>query len=131
MKYVGAHVSAAGGVENAPLNAHRIGAKAFAFFTKNQRQWFAAPYTEKNIELFKARCNEFGYSPDHILPHDSYLINLGLPLRNTSVHAKTSSKAMKMHITTATSNATRATQPNISGIFLTANPFRESNSNTK
>lgn len=79
MKYVGAHVSAAGGVENAPLNAHRIGAKAFAFFTKNQRQWFAAPYTEKNIELFKARCNEFGYSPDHILPHASYLINLGHP----------------------------------------------------
>jgi len=79
MKYVGAHVSASGGVENAPLNAYKIGAKAFAFFTKNQRQWVAAPYTEKNIDLFKERCQSFGYSPDQILPHDSYLINLGHP----------------------------------------------------
>ena len=39
MKFIGAHVSAAGGVENAPVNAHAIGAKAFALFTKNQRQW--------------------------------------------------------------------------------------------
>jgi deoxyribonuclease-4 len=79
MKYIGAHVSASGGVENAPLNAHAIGAKAFALFTKNQRQWSAAPFTEKNIELFKSRCEEYGFSPDHILPHDSYLINLGHP----------------------------------------------------
>ncbi|HBG40686.1 deoxyribonuclease IV [Limibacterium fermenti] len=79
MKYVGAHISASGGVENAPVNAQKIGAKAFAFFTKNQRQWVAAPYNEKNIELFKARCEEFGFSADHILPHDSYLINLGHP----------------------------------------------------
>lgn len=79
MKYVGAHISASGGVENAPVNAHNIGAKAFAFFTKNQRQWVAAPYAGQNIELFKSRCEEYGYSPDHILPHDSYLINLGHP----------------------------------------------------
>lgn len=79
MKFIGAHISASGGVENAPLNAHAIGAKAFAFFTKNQRQWFASPYTEQNINLFKSRCEELGYSPDHILPHDSYLINLGHP----------------------------------------------------
>lgn len=79
MKYVGAHVSASGGVENAPLNANKIGAKAFAFFTKNQRQWFASSYKEDNIVNFKARCKEFGYLPDHILPHSSYLINLGNP----------------------------------------------------
>jgi len=66
-------------VENAPLNAHAIGAKAFAFFTKNQRQWFASAYTAQNIDLFKARCEEFGFSADHILPHSSYLINLGNP----------------------------------------------------
>jgi deoxyribonuclease-4 len=57
MKYVGAHVSASGGVENAPLNAHKIGAKAFAFFTKNQRQWVAAPYTEKNIDSLRSVVN--------------------------------------------------------------------------
>ena len=79
MKYIGAHVSASGGVENAPLNAHAIGAKAFALFTKNQRQWAAAPLTQTSISLFKSRCEEYGFSPNHILPHDSYLINLGHP----------------------------------------------------
>ena len=79
MKYIGAHVSASGGVENAPMNAHGIGATAFALFTRNQRQWRSAPLPAKSIELFKARCEEFGYTADHILPHDSYLINLGHP----------------------------------------------------
>lgn len=79
MKYIGAHVSASGGVENAPVNAHQIGAKAFALFTKNQRQWSAAPLTKGSITLFKQRCEEYGYSAAQILPHDSYLINLGNP----------------------------------------------------
>ena len=79
MKYIGAHVSAAGGVENAPFNAHAIGAKAFALFTKNQRQWVAKPLTEKSIAKFKENCEKYGYQPSHILPHDSYLINLGHP----------------------------------------------------
>ena len=52
MKYVGAHVSISGGVENAPVNAYRIGAKSFALFTKNQRQWVAAPYSAENVERF-------------------------------------------------------------------------------
>ena len=77
MKYIGAHVSASGGVENAPVNANAIGAKAFALFTRNQRQWKSSPLTKKNISLFKERCEEFGYAAEHILPHDSYLINLG------------------------------------------------------
>lgn len=79
MKYIGAHVSASGGVENAPLNAHLIGANAFALFTKNQRQWVAAPLTEKSIHDFKANCQKYGFTATHILPHDSYLINLGHP----------------------------------------------------
>ena len=79
MKFIGAHVSASGGVENAPLNAHAIGAKAFALFTRNQRQWKSAPLSKKSITLFKERCEEFGYKAAHILPHDSYLINLGHP----------------------------------------------------
>jgi len=79
MKYVGAHVSASGGVENAPVNAHAIGAKAFALFTKNQRQWASKPLTEKSIRLFKENCEKYGYQPHQILPHDSYLINLGHP----------------------------------------------------
>ena len=79
MKFLGAHVSASGGVENAPLNANAIGAKAFALFTRNQRQWKSSPLTKKSISLFKERCEEFGYEAKHILPHDSYLINLGHP----------------------------------------------------
>ncbi|HKM44266.1 MAG TPA: deoxyribonuclease IV [Dysgonamonadaceae bacterium] len=78
-KYIGAHVSAAGGVENVPVNAHNIGATAFAFFTKNQRQWKAAPLTDESIQLFKERCDELDFDMDNILPHDSYLINLGHP----------------------------------------------------
>jgi deoxyribonuclease IV len=79
MKYVGAHVSASGGVENAPVNAHEIGAKAFALFTKNQRQWFSAPLTKDNIRNFRDNCAKLGYAPGQVLPHDSYLINLGNP----------------------------------------------------
>lgn len=79
MKHIGPHVSASGGVENAPLAAHELGATAFALFTKNQRQWTSAPLSEKSIDLFKQRCQEFRLSPDYILPHDSYLINLGQP----------------------------------------------------
>jgi deoxyribonuclease-4 len=78
-KYIGAHVSASGGVENAPVNAAAIGATAFALFTKNQKQWFAKPLTDENIENFKANCEKHGYNPEQILPHDSYLINLGHP----------------------------------------------------
>lgn len=79
MKYFGAHVSAAGGVENAPENAKKIGATAFALFTKNQKQWVAPSLTEKSINLFKERCEKYGFFPENILPHDSYLINLGSP----------------------------------------------------
>lgn len=79
MKYVGAHVSAAGGVENTPGRANKIGAKAFALFTKNQRQWEGPPLSEENIEGFKNNCRKFGYSMDYVMPHDSYLINLGHP----------------------------------------------------
>ncbi len=76
-KFVGAHVSASGGVDNAPLNAMKIGAKAFALFTKNQRQWVAKPLETKTIDAFRSNLESSGILPKHILPHDSYLINLG------------------------------------------------------
>jgi deoxyribonuclease-4 len=79
MKYIGAHVSAGGGVENAPINAHLIGATAFALFTKNQRQWEAKPLTTESILAFKTNCEKYGFQSHQILPHDSYLINLGHP----------------------------------------------------
>lgn len=79
MKYVGAHVSAEGGVQNAPLNAVSIGAKAFALFTKNQRQWFSNPLSAASIDSFRSNCEKHNFKPFQILPHDSYLINLGHP----------------------------------------------------
>lgn len=79
MKYVGAHVSISGGVENAPINAQKIDATAFGMFTKNQRQWNAKPLTEYNINSFKINLTESKISPDHVVVHDSYLINIGSP----------------------------------------------------
>lgn len=78
-KWIGAHVSASGGVYNAPQNAADIGATAFGLFTKNQRQWKAKPLTGETIDRFKSTCEELGYVMDQILPHASYLINPGAP----------------------------------------------------
>lgn len=90
MKYIGAHVSAEGGVQNAPLNAKAIGAKAFALFTKNQRQWFSNPLTEASISAFRENCEKLDYKPFQILPHDSYLINLGHPEKEPLEKSRTS-----------------------------------------
>lgn len=79
MKFIGAHVSAAGGVENAPQRANDLGAQGFAIFLKNQRQWKSAPLSEKSITLFKENLEKYGYTRDAVLPHDGYLINLGNP----------------------------------------------------
>ncbi|OMH39980.1 deoxyribonuclease IV [Desulfurobacterium indicum] len=81
MKFIGAHVSAAGGVSNAPLNAMKIGAKAFALFTKNQRQWKAKPIPEEEVQKFKENLSKAEIKTEHVLPHDSYLINLGHPVK--------------------------------------------------
>lgn len=90
MKYIGAHVSASGGVFNAPINAKNIGATAFALFTKNQRQWSAKPLDKETIQKFKKNLDSANIEPKHVLPHDSYLINLGHPetqKREKSLHA--------------------------------------------
>lgn len=79
MKYIGAHVSISGGVENAPLNAKKIGAKAFALFTKSPRQWAAKPLNKENIASFKVNLLKAGISRENVLPHDGYLINIGNP----------------------------------------------------
>lgn len=79
MKYFGAHVSASGGIENAVRNAQLIGANAFALFTKNQRQWSAPALTPEQIETFRRAMSEAGFTAQQVLPHDSYLINLGHP----------------------------------------------------
>lgn len=79
MKYVGAHVSMSDGIGNTPVKAHEIGAKAFALFTRQPQRWKSSPLKATDIEAFKANCQQYGYSADYILPHDSFLINLGAP----------------------------------------------------
>ena len=79
MKLIGAHVSASNGVSQAPINAHAIGADTFALFTRNPSRWTSKPISEKEAIAFKENCAKYGYTPDKILPHDSYLINLGAP----------------------------------------------------
>lgn len=79
MKFVGAHVSVEGGVDKAPVNASSIGAKAFALFTRNPSRWHSKPISSKEAGEFKKNCEELGFTPAQILPHDSYLINLGSP----------------------------------------------------
>lgn len=79
MKYIGAHVSIAGGLNMSVLRAYQLEATAFSFFTKNQRQWKSIPLSDRIISDFKIACNNFNYLPHQILPHGSYLINLGHP----------------------------------------------------
>ena len=79
MKFIGAHVSSAGGVVNAILAAESIGANAFALFTRNQKAWVSKPLEQQAINAFRDMLVDRGFQPAHILPHDSYLINLGCP----------------------------------------------------
>lgn len=89
MKYIGAHVSAAGGVDQAVLRAHELEATAFALFTKNQRQWRAAPLSDAVITAFRAACEKYHYTSAQILPHDSFLINLGHPEEEALAKSRT------------------------------------------
>ena len=79
MKLIGAHVSVENGVSNAPLNARAIGARSFALFTRNPSRWVSKAISDKEAQAFELNCRECGFTPDMILPHDSYLINLGSP----------------------------------------------------
>lgn len=79
MKYIGAHVSVAGGVDKAPSKANAIGAKAFALFTGSSNRWVSKAISDDQASLFKKNCEEYGYTPSVILPHDNFLINLGSP----------------------------------------------------
>ncbi len=79
MKFIGAHVSKNGGVHTAPLNARAIGARAFALFTGSSSRWVSKPISGEEADKFRENCQACGYTPDVILPHDNFLINLGSP----------------------------------------------------
>lgn len=71
----GAHVSTAGGVYNAPGRGEELGCDAIQIFTKNQMQWAAKPIPEEDAQKFKEAFKSS--RPEHVMTHDSYLINLG------------------------------------------------------
>lgn len=71
---LGAHVSAAGGVGNAPGNAEDIGAECFQVFTRNQHRWRCPAIGGGEAERFRGECERTATGPT--LAHDSYLINL-------------------------------------------------------
>ncbi|KAJ1606724.1 AP endonuclease-like protein [Cryptosporidium canis] len=79
-KFVGAHVSAAGGVDKSVNNSMKISGMAFSMFLKPSRGWNAPPLKQETIDLFKKNCesNEIDYLK-FCIPHGSYLINLGNP----------------------------------------------------
>ncbi|KAM0259526.1 hypothetical protein ACHAQJ_003252 [Trichoderma viride] len=75
--YIGAHISAAGGVQNSVSNAVQIGANSFALFLKSQRKWSNPPITADAKNGFISQCKENHYhANEHVLPHGSYLVNL-------------------------------------------------------
>ena len=77
MGLIGAHVSAAGGVENAPARGTAINADAIQIFTANQNQWFPKePGEENSKEYRKAMKKEL---PQMTISHASYLLNMGSP----------------------------------------------------
>ena len=97
--FIGAHISSAGGVENAPLNALRIGGNAFSCFVRPKMQWASNPIPDTSAESFRQRVAQHRYMPpstsdvnkeDHdalseggdygyVVPHGCYLVNLANP----------------------------------------------------
>lgn len=81
-KYVGAHVSMAGGIEHAIYNSVRIGGQSFALFLKSQRRWESVALEDDRVAAFKKAISFYKYDSSKILPHGSYLVNLGSPRRD-------------------------------------------------
>ncbi|KAE9551833.1 hypothetical protein FO519_004965 [Halicephalobus sp. NKZ332] len=80
-KYLGAHVSAQGGVHNAIYNAVSIGCRSFALFLKNQRRWESKPISQKDIDLWNKAVEETNFDLGMIVPHGSYLLNAASPVQ--------------------------------------------------
>lgn len=85
---LGAHLSVAGGVENAFIAGARVGCDCLQIFVKNQRQWRAPPLTEEQVSRYQAAARETGLAP--VVAHASYLLNLASPdaaMRTRSIAA--------------------------------------------
>ena len=76
-KLLGAHIGTSGGVHFGPHNAAVLGARCFAMDTRSKRRWASPPYSTTVIESFHSHMQHYGYSGSVVLPHGSYLTNLG------------------------------------------------------
>jgi deoxyribonuclease IV len=75
MVLLGAHTSAAGGVQNALYEGKSIGASVVQLFTSNQKQWNGKSLHQDELKAWQKALDETGIT--HVMSHDSYLINLG------------------------------------------------------
>jgi endonuclease IV len=74
---IGVHVSVAGGLENAFVNAAAAGCDCIQIFVKNQRQWRAKPLGDEQVKAFFEAKSKSTINP--IIAHASYLLNLAAP----------------------------------------------------
>lgn len=74
MPLLGAHMSVAGGLEKAFTRLGKVGGEALQIFTRNQRQWRAAPVSREEAARFRGAWQEAGQPP--VASHGSYLVNL-------------------------------------------------------
>ena len=74
MSLLGAHVSVAGGVQNAPKRGTEIGADAIQIFTANQNQWFPKEPKEEDAKGYQMAMEK--EQPNISISHASYLLNI-------------------------------------------------------
>ena len=83
---LGSHLSIAGGLHNALLEAEKLGCETVQVFTKNQQQWRCSPLGRESIAQWQTHCKRLAFK--RTVSHDSYLINLASPdpiLRRKSI----------------------------------------------
>ena len=76
---LGAHVSAAGGVDRAPERAAELPARVLQLFTKAPARWADPLIDDDTVAAFRAECERWRIGATAV--HDSYLINLATPDR--------------------------------------------------
>ena len=83
---LGSHLSIAGGLHNALLEAEKLGCETVQVFTKNQQQWRCSPLGAESVAEWQSHCQRLKFT--RTVSHDSYLINLASPdpaLRQKSI----------------------------------------------
>lgn len=94
MPIIGAHVSAAGGLKNAVINAQAIGAQCFQIFGASPRTWWAKQPAAADVKEFKAALKAAGLGP--VFLHAAYLVNLAGDAANYAKSVKSLSDHLQI-----------------------------------